>query len=149
MSDKHRRQRRILELVQARPVTSQEQLAASLRQDGIATTQATLSRDLREIGVVKGPAGYMIPGDATPAPPSGELIRATKAYLIRGEATGNIAVVHTGPGRATLLALEIDRARMKPVVGTVAGDDTVFIATRTPRDAVRVLRDLKQMAGLR
>jgi transcriptional regulator of arginine metabolism len=150
MAEKPRRQQRILELVQARPVASQEQLAAALRQEGIETTQATLSRDLRELGVVKGPVGYMVPGE-TPGrtPTNGELERAVRTYLVRAEAAGNLAVLHTGPGRAALLALEIDRARLKPVLGTVAGDDTIFIAARTPREAGRVLRDLRQMAGMK
>jgi transcriptional regulator of arginine metabolism len=150
MAEKPRRQQTILEVVQSRPVASQDQLAAALRQAGIETTQATLSRDLRELGVVKGPSGYMIPGDTVSRPPSnGELERAVRTYLVRAESAGNLAVLHTGPGRAPLLALEIDRARLKPVLGTVAGDDTIFIAARTPREAGRVLRDLRQMAGMK
>jgi transcriptional regulator of arginine metabolism len=150
MSEKPRRQQTILEVVQSRPVASQEQLAAALHQAGIDTTQATLSRDLRELGVVKGPTGYMIPGDnAGRLPTNGELERAVRTYLVRAEVAGNLAVLHTGPGRAGLLALEIDRARLKPVLGTVAGDDTIFIAAKTPREAGRILRDLRQMAGMK
>jgi transcriptional regulator of arginine metabolism len=150
MSDKPRRQQRILEIVQSRPLASQEQLAGALRQDGIEATQATLSRDLRELGVMKGPGGYMVPGEpAPPASHNGELERAVRSYLVRAETSGNLAVLHTGPGRAALLALEIDRARLKPVLGTVAGDDTIFIAARSPREAGRLLRDLRQMAGLK
>ena len=150
MADKPRRQQRILELVQARPIASQEALAAALRQEGVEATQATLSRDLRELGVVKGPGGYMIPREPGPAlPANGELARAVRTYLVRAESAGNLAVLHTGPGRAPLLALEIDRARLKPVLGTVAGDDTIFIAARTSREAGRVLRELRQMAGMK
>ena len=150
MPGKSRRQQRILEIVQSRPLSSQEQLAAALRQDGIVATQATLSRDLRELGVMKGPGGYTVPGEPVQPPmPNGELERAVRSYLVRAECTGNLAVLHTGPGRAALLALEIDRARLKPVLGTVAGDDTIFIAARSPREAGRVLRDLRQMAGMK
>jgi transcriptional regulator of arginine metabolism len=144
MAEKPRRQQRILELVQSRPIASQEQLAAALRQEGIEATQATLSRDLRELGLVKGPAGYMMPREPGPALP-----RAVRTYLVRAESAGNLAVLHTGPGRAPLLALEIDRARLRPVLGTVAGDDTIFIAARTSREAGRVLRELRQMAGMK
>jgi transcriptional regulator of arginine metabolism len=150
MAEKPRRQQRILELVQSRPVASQEALAAALRQESIEATQATLSRDLRELGVVKGPGGYMIPREPGPTlPANGELARAVRTYLVRAESAGNLAVLHTGPGRAPLLALEIDRARLKPVLGTVAGDDTIFIAARTSREAGRVLRELRQMAGMK
>jgi len=150
MQDKPRRQRRILDLVKQQPVANQEQLAESLSREGIATTQATLSRDLRELGVVKGPTGYMLPGNGpVSAPPNGELERAVRTYLVQAESAGNLAVLHTGPGRAALLALEIDRARLKSVMGTVAGDDTIFIAARSSRDAGKLLRDLRQMAGMK
>jgi transcriptional regulator of arginine metabolism len=149
MGEKSRRQQRLLEIVQSRPLTSQEALAGALRAGGIETTQATLSRDLRELGVVKGPAGYMVPGEAPIQVQNGELERAVRTYLVRAESAGNLAVLHTGPGRAPLLALEIDRARLKPVLGTVAGDDTIFIAARSPREAGRVLRDLRTMAGMK
>jgi transcriptional regulator of arginine metabolism len=150
MTDKPRRHHRIVQLIQAGPVNSQEQLAAMLRQDGFAVTQATLSRDLRELGVMKGPLGYTMPGDAPViAQVDGELQRALRTYLVKAESGGNLAVLHTGPGRAPLLALELDRARLKSVLGTVAGDDTIFIAARSSREAGRVLKQLRQMAGLR
>jgi transcriptional regulator of arginine metabolism len=150
MSAKARRQQRILEILQSRPVASQEALAASLREEGLRATQATLSRDLRELGVAKGPSGYIVPGEPAPQPmASGELQRALRTYLVRAEASGNLAILHTGPGRATMLALEIDRARLRPILGTVAGDDTIFVAVRTPRDAGKVLRDLRQIAGMK
>ena len=150
MLDKPRRQHRILQLIQSGPVTSQEQLAGMLREEGFSVTQATLSRDLRELGVMKGPAGYAVPDHPpTNSVPDGELQRAVQTYLVRAEVGGNMAVLHTGPGRAQLLALELDRARMKPVLGTIAGDDTIFVATRNSRDAAKVLRQIKGMAGLK
>jgi transcriptional regulator of arginine metabolism len=150
MADKDRRRTRILALIQAGRITSQEQLAALLRHEGVETTQATLSRDLRELGVMKGPSGYTMPGDQLSAlQASGELERALKTYLVKAEAGGNLAILHTGPGRAQLLALELDRARFRSVLGTVAGDDTIFIATRTPREALRVIREVRAMAGIK
>jgi transcriptional regulator of arginine metabolism len=150
MLDKPRRQQRLLLLIQSGPVHSQQQLALMLRSEGFSVTQATLSRDLRELGVMKGPAGYTMP-EALPAPSNGggELGRALKNYLVRAESGGNLAVLHTGPGRASLLALELDRARLKPVLGTIAGDDTIFIATRSSREAGRVLKQIKALAGLK
>jgi transcriptional regulator of arginine metabolism len=112
--EKPRRHERVLTLIRKGSVASQEQLAELLRTDGIRVTQATLSRDLRELGVMKGPTGYIVPG----------------------------------PGRASALALEIDRAGFRSVLGTVAGDDTIFVATRTPRDAARLLSTFKHLAGI-
>lgn len=146
---KVQRHDRIAAILKRGGISSQETLAEALADEGLAVTQATLSRDLRELGVAKGPAGYTLPG-APPAPASqsGDLERALKSFLLRGQTGGNLAVLHTGPGRAPLLALEIDRAGLKPVLGTVAGDDTIFIATRSPREAGRVLSQFKAIAGI-
>jgi transcriptional regulator of arginine metabolism len=152
MIDKPRRHQQILDLVQRGGVTSQEQLSGMLQRIGISVTQATLSRDLRELGVVKGPAGYMLPGDVPmhgSLNGNGELGRALKEFLVKGDLGGNLAVLHTGPGRAQLLALEIDRHRPKGVLGTVAGDDTIFVALRTPHEASRLLKEFKHLAGIR
>jgi transcriptional regulator of arginine metabolism len=149
MSDKGRRHDRILAAVRRGGVASQEQLAKLLAADGVIVTQATLSRDLRELGVAKGPRGYSIPGEAPPTPrESGDLQRALKNLMMGGGTGGNLAVLHTGPGRAPLLALEIDRAGLKPILGTIAGDDTIFVATRSPREAGRLLNQFKQLAGI-
>jgi transcriptional regulator of arginine metabolism len=98
--------------------------------------------------VVKGPAGYMLPGE-TPAPAhSGDLERALRAMLIGGQLSGTLAVLHTGPGQASALALEIDRSSLKPALGTVAGDDTIFVAARSPREAGKLLGQFKALAGI-
>jgi transcriptional regulator of arginine metabolism len=150
VNDKPRRHDRVMALLKKGGVASQEQLADLLRAEGVRVTQATLSRDLKELGVMKGPAGYILPGAApAPAPPTnGDLQRALRAMLLSGEVGGNLAVLHTGPGRASALALEIDRAGLRPILGTVAGDDTVFIAARTSRDASRLLTNFKSLAGI-
>lgn len=149
VTDKPRRLDRILSHLRKGGVASQEQLAELLRADGIRVTQATLSRDLRELRVMKGPAGYILPGHEPQAPAiTGDLERALKSMLLSGETGGNLAVLRTGPGRASALALEIDRASLRPVLGTVAGDDTIFIATRSTRDAAKVLTTFKQLAGI-
>lgn len=149
MSDKSRRQQRILDLIQSRPIKNQHQIRDLLSAEGIYATQATISRDLRDLGVAKTPIGYAPIREVSPAaPPTAELQRAIRAYLLRVEAAGTLVVLHVGPGRAPLLAQEIDRARLRGVVGSIAGDDTVFLATRAPRDALRLTRDLRQMAGM-
>jgi transcriptional regulator of arginine metabolism len=147
--EKPRRHERVLTLIRKGSVASQEQLAELLRTDGIRVTQATLSRDLRELGVMKGPTGYIVPGHERPAPaPHGDLERALRTMMLSGDTGGTLAVLRTGPGRASALALEIDRAGFRSVLGTVAGDDTIFVATRTPRDAARLLSTFKHLAGI-
>jgi transcriptional regulator of arginine metabolism len=147
MTDKPRRQRLIHDLVAQGGVANQDALAVLLKKRGLDVTQATLSRDLHELGIVKGPGGYALPGNGSAPEPRG-LERALRDFLLRADTGGNLAILHTGPGRAPLLALEIDRASMKPILGTVAGDDTVFVATRSPREAGKLLSHFKQLAGL-
>ncbi len=149
MTTKPRRQRLILELIEKTGVPNQERLAELLRERGVEVTQATLSRDLHELGVVKGGEGYSLPSQVNGHHDAASLERALKEFLISGDAGGNLAVLHTGPGGAPLLALEIDKASMKPVLGTVAGDDTVFVATRSAKDAGKILSHFKELAGLR
>jgi transcriptional regulator of arginine metabolism len=150
MTAKPRRQLIIRDLLAQGDIPNQERLAELLRSRGLQVTQATLSRDLHELGVVKGNAGYSLPNQPNGhAHDAASLERALKEFLIRGDTGGNLAVLHTGPGSAPLLALEIDKASMKPVLGTVAGDDTVFVATRSPRDAGKLLTRFKELAGLR
>jgi len=148
VSEKHRRQARILAHLRKGGVASQEALGSLLKGDGLDATQATLSRDLRELNVVKGPAGYMLPGEMPAPAHSGDLERALRAMLIGGQVSGTLAVLHTGPGQASALALEIDRASLKPALGTVAGDDTIFVAARSPREAGKLLGQLKALAGI-
>ena len=157
MTDKPRRHRLILDLVAQGGVANQDSLATLLKKRGLRVTQATLSRDLHELAVVKGPGGYSLPAPSNGAngasvravaEPGRGLERALREFLLSAATGGNLAILHTGPGRAPLLALEIDRASIKPILGTVAGDDTVFIATRSPRDAAKLLAPHNTLAGL-
>jgi transcriptional regulator of arginine metabolism len=137
------RQARIAELIAAAPVTSQTQLAALLAENGIEVTQATLSRDLEELGAVKlrGPDGgasaYVVPEDGVPVPiraltgPAPALLaRRLAELLVAVDSSGNLAVLRTPPGAAHFLASALDRAGLPDVVGTVAGDDTVLVIAR-------------------
>lgn len=140
------RQQRIADLIRRQAITSQHELRKLLRQDGIRVTQATLSRDLREIGAVKSPRGYRFAEQPPPTPE--DLARSVRTYLLsltRGE---GLVVVRTRPGHSHPLALEIDRAQHKSVLGTIAGDDTIFIATRSSREAEALEGELRSMAGI-
>ena len=151
MVSKMIRRQRIRDLLAHNQVGSQEQLQQLLGRSGFEVTQATLSRDLRELGVFKGPMGYILadqPGPISAPIMNGarELERMLPAQLIAIQASGNLIVLKTLPGHANPLAIEIDRARLPGVMGTIAGDDTVFVATRTARTG-RIYKHLQRLAG--
>jgi transcriptional regulator of arginine metabolism len=135
------RQQLVSELVEQEPITSQEQLRERLRGKGIEVTQATVSRDLRDRGLVKraGEGTYRRPGaEAAPrggAEPQAALRRAVAEFLRRVEAVHQLVVLKTDPGQAQTLAIALDRAGMPDVVGTIGGDDTILVIFRGDRDA--------------
>ncbi len=136
------RQARIVTLLSSTSVRSQSELAALLGADGIDVTQATLSRDLEELGAVKlrgadgGVGVYVVPEDGSPvrgvAGGTARLSRLLGELLVSTDASGNLAVLRTPPGAAHYLASGIDRAALPYVVGTIAGDDTIFVMAREP-----------------
>jgi transcriptional regulator of arginine metabolism len=149
MPDKNARQSLIRRLLEKSRVENQAHLQRLLRADGVEATQATLSRDLRELGVLKGPAGYTLSdqGSSPAITLETSLDRALGEFLVGVRCGGNLVVLRTGPGHASALALELDRADLPGAIGTVAGDDTIFMAAATDRDAQRLLADLRQRAG--
>ncbi|HVL85817.1 MAG TPA: arginine repressor [Pseudonocardia sp.] len=136
------RQARIVELITRHAVRSQSELQALLEAAGIETTQATLSRDLDELGAVKlrgadgGVPVYVIPEDGSPVRGveggTSRLTRLLGELLVSADASGNLAVLRTPPGAAQFLASALDRAALHDVVGTIAGDDTVLVVAREP-----------------
>jgi len=136
------RQARIVSLLSAHAVSSQTELAALLAAEGIEVTQATLSRDLEELGAVKlrgadgGVGVYIVPEDGSPVRGvtggTERLTRLLGELLVSTDASANMAVLRTPPGAAHYLASGIDRAVLPQVVGTIAGDDTIFVIAREP-----------------
>jgi transcriptional regulator of arginine metabolism len=149
------RQARIVELVRDRAVHSQSELLALLEADGIATTQATLSRDLDELGAVKlrgadgGTPVYVIPDDGSPVRGieggTARLGRLLGELLVSADASGNLAILRTPPGAAHYLASALDRAALHDVVGTVAGDDTLLVVAREPLTGARLVALLREL----
>src|SRR5207244_523550 len=131
---KARRQAIILELIDRDALRSQEQLRRRLRQRGFDATQATISRDIKELGLVKraGDGAYQRPGVDTTNPQTARtaLERATAEFLRRAERVQQLVVIRTGVGQAQPLALAIDRAQLAEAVGTIAGDDTILVIAR-------------------
>jgi transcriptional regulator of arginine metabolism len=135
------RHARIVELIRDKPVRSQTELGELLASEGVQVTQATLSRDLEELGAVKvragdgGPAVYLIPEDGTRRLREAEqaparLVRLLRELLTGVDASGNMAVLRTPPGAAQFLASALDRSGLSEVVGTIAGDDTILVVAR-------------------
>ncbi|MDT5043678.1 MAG: transcriptional regulator of arginine metabolism [Actinoplanes sp.] len=129
------RHARIVGLIRERAVRSQTELAEMLAGDGIQVTQATLSRDLEELGAVKVSGCYLIPEDGKRPLREAEqgparLLRLLRELLTGVDASGNIAVLRTPPGAAQFLASALDRSGLTDVVGTIAGDDTILVVAR-------------------
>jgi transcriptional regulator of arginine metabolism len=118
------RQTQILDVVRRKPVYTQEELAGELRTRGLAATQVTLSRDIRELGLVKTPEGYR---QITAAPAAPDIDVVISEFLREVRQAQNLLVLRTPPGSANVLALALDRQDWPDVVGTVAGDDTVLV----------------------
>lgn len=148
---KSRRQAVILDIVQREPIRSQEQLRRRVKSEGFDVTQATLSRDIREIGLVKGGAdgAYQAPAQAVASPATAvhTLQRALGEYLARVDRVQQLVLLRTGPGQAQLLAVALDRARLPDVVGTVAGDDTILVIAPDTRRARALVKRLEDFAG--
>ncbi len=135
------RQSQILDIVDQEAVASQEEVRRHLVAKGIEATQATISRDLKELGLVKraGDGAYVRPGVERSSPATDEQLRRAVATLVRGlERVGNLVVVRTDPGQAQAVAILVDRVKPAEVVGTIAGDDTILIIGRG-EDAARAL----------
>jgi len=148
---KTRRQSIILELVDRAALHSQEQLRRELRQRGFEATQATISRDIAELGLVKraGDGAYQRPGVETPNPETAltALERAASEFLRTVDRVQQLVVVRTGPGQAQTLASALDRARLPDVVGTIGGDDTILVIARGARGAGALVKRLKEYSS--
>jgi len=153
-----RRRDEILRIIREQSVHSQDALLAALRKHGFKVTQPTLSRDLHELGVAKSPNGYVAPGDLAAVTPIAsftprELREERFEQLVRdsvlfAEAAGNLVVIKTPAAAAQPVASAIDAAPLDDVLGTIGGDDTIFVALRTPGAAASFARHLQQIAGI-
>jgi transcriptional regulator of arginine metabolism len=151
---KARRLTAIRQIVEHEPVHSQEELRRRLRTMGFDVTQATLSRDIKELGLVKRAAdGAYQAGGAGPAAPASTaaaalaLSRALGEFLLSVDVAQQLVIMKTGPGQAQLLAIAIDRAQLPDVVGTIAGDDTILVVCRDARSAQTARATLEHLAG--
>lgn len=141
----------ILELVDRESLHSQEELRRRLGQRGFEATQATISRDIKKLGLVKraGDGAYQRPGAEATNPEMALLAleRATAEYLRRIERVRQLVVIRTGVGQAQPLAIALDRAQLPETVGTIGGDDTILVIARSDRHAASFVKRLKGFAG--
>jgi len=139
MSDlKERRQRAIADLIRSQALANQDELADRLGSLGYAVTQATISRDLEQIGAVKLRRGrqlsYALP-DQVLESPSPRLHAVFRDWVRSIETASNLVVIKTPPGSAHLVGVVLDGSGIAEIVGTICGDDTLFVATRSATDA--------------
>lgn len=151
---KPQRQHRITKLLEDQAVSSQAQLVELLAADGVAATQATVSRDLEELGAVKvripgGAMAYAIPEHAKERPaPDDHLRRVMGEFVVEVANSANLVVLRTPPGSAHVIGSALDRAGLPEVLGTVAGDDTLIVVCAEEVGGAYVAAALASLAGL-
>ena len=132
------RQKKLLSLIKAKPFSTQSELRDSLERAGVPATQSSLSRDLEELGVVKHRGHYTMP-KANGA--------AARGLLSLDPAGENLVIARTEPGLASAVAVEIDGATMSEIVGTIAGEDTIFVAVRDQKAQRAALKKIWELFG--
>ena len=153
-----RRREEILRIVRSQTVHSQDELLVLLRKRGVRVAQPTLSRDLRELGLAKTPNGYIAPGDLSAIAPIitftprevrvGRLEQLVRDSVLSAVAAGNLVIVRTPAAAAQPVASALDASSLDDVLGTIGGDDTIFVALRTPSAASALARRLQDVAGI-
>ena len=136
--NKRERQQKILSLIQAKPVGTQEDLRALLERAGVAATQSSVSRDLEELGIVKQHGHYTLPRTNG---------ASARGLLSLDQAGDSLVIARTMPGLASAVAVEIDAAAIPEVVGTIAGEDTIFIAVRSAKAQRAVVKEVWELLG--
>ena len=136
--NKRDRQQKILSLIQAKPIGTQEDLRALLERTGLPATQSSVSRDLEELGVVKHHGHYTLPRTNG---------AASRGLLSLDHAGDSLVIARTVPGLASAVAVEIDAAAISEIVGTIAGEDTIFIAVRDTKSQRTVVKEVWKLFG--
>ena len=148
MSAKQQRQRLIADWLREQRIGSQDELVARLDRAGIAATQATVSRDLEDIGAVRlrrgGAVHYVLTETLSPGTTDARLDRLLAEFVLSIVAAGNLIVLRTPPGSANVVANAIDVADLPEVAGTIAGDDTIFLALADGVDPGMAARSLRE-----
>jgi len=152
MSDyRDQRLQAIAALIRARPIASQEELADGLAAQGFTVTQATISRDLEQLGAVKvrrdSRLTYALPQQLAPASDGPEMRTVIRDWVRSVDVAGNLVILRTPPGSAHLVGVALDRADLPQVVGTICGDDTIFVAIRDAAQAPAFAEELRSLGA--
>ena len=145
---KKKRLDKILEIIKNNEIETQAELAAMLRNSGFNVTQATVSRDIRELGLIKTPAskgGQKYKAGTPVNEEQRRFIRVMGESVQSVDTAQNILVIKTGSGMAMSVALALDNLRLPEVVGTIAGDDTIMAAVRTSEEARVLMEKMRSM----
>ena len=134
------RRAKVVSLVESGLIHSQSDLVKELKKIGYKVTQATASRDLEEIGAVRGSAGYRLSNSTDQ---SLSRVLSNEQLILSVESSGNLAVVRTPPGGAQLLASNLDRSGLPSIIGTIAGDDTVLVVSRKANGGAELAKELR------
>lgn len=142
-TSREQREQLILELVDSHRPKSQGELVALLRDRGVEANQGTLSRDLRRLGLRKGPEGYEVPDG-----PTDPVAKVLATWLTEIRPAQQLLVLKTPPGGAQPLGVALDAANLEELIGTIAGDDTVLAVCPDPEAAERLARRLSELTSL-
>jgi len=145
--DRRKRHLKILELISTRPLRTQEELAEALSALGWDVTQSSVSRDIAALRLIKVDGVYRRPPPRVPQTDPDEL-RVAEGVLTMDWAGDALVVLHTSPGEANHVAVALDRLAWPEVIGTIAGDDTIFLAVKNPAAQRRVLRQVRKLVAL-
>lgn len=148
MLQKKKRQEQILEIIEKQDIQTQEELICKLREAGYDVTQATVSRDIRELNLIKGTSAggvyrYTVPKNPDAAPP--KFNSALTESIISVDYAGNIMVIKTFPGLANAVAACVDSLKLAEILGCIAGDDTICVVARTPAIAADLCDKMRHM----
>ncbi|MCR5031324.1 MAG: arginine repressor [Lachnospiraceae bacterium] len=146
---KKSRHEKIMELVEEYDIETQEELADFLQKAGYPVTQATVSRDIRELQLLKVSTGgghqkYVLMQEQQDTRFSDRYVRVLKEGFVSMDAAQQLLVIHTVSGMAMAVAAALDDMKLHEILGSIAGDDTIFVATRSNEDALEVMRRIKE-----
>ncbi len=151
---KTQRQHRIGELIERQVISTAAQIVGMLQAEGISATQATVTRDIQELGTIKvrdehGARRIVMATASRLAPaPLDHLRRMMGEWVVSVESSGNLVVVRTPPGCAHVVASALDRSALESVLGSVAGDDTILVIANEQRSGAALAEDFRKLAGI-
>jgi transcriptional regulator of arginine metabolism len=147
---KSERQSRLLQLIREHDIGTQEDLVSGLNETGLEVTQATISRDIKELGIIKVTTGSgqqkYVPMERSGEVASGRLMKVFAEAVVQVDQAGNLVIIKSLPGMAQACASALDSMRLPEVAGSIAGDDTVFVAARTIEHAEALSKTLNHIA---